>query len=121
MTLMPRTPTTADTNTQWETLWPLAQTLYEELSHPIPDRAVVGRALHALLLSTPSQAGAITATITDWLQRFEAGQDFEQEAMDALKGQLQQHMHTHAHHGYAHVLHPFMGASEDASQRRPSF
>lgn len=99
---------------QHRTLVGLINTLYNEVSNPIPERAVIARVLEGLLDYTHNhfieeevlfqrygypQAAAhtaehnqFTAKTMDWLLRFERGEDVDVEAMNFLKDWQQHHI-----------------------------
>ena len=99
---------------QHQTLVQLINTLYDELSNPIPERAVIGQVLEGLVDYThnhfieeevmfqrygypqtaehTAEHAHFTAQAMDWLLRFEAGEDVDLEALDFLKDWLRCHI-----------------------------
>ena len=99
---------------QHQTLVQLINTLYDELSNPIPERTVIAEVLEGLVDYThnhfieeevmfqrygypqtaehTAEHGQFTSKAMDWLMRFEDGEDVDIEAMDFLKAWLLHHI-----------------------------
>lgn len=99
---------------QHQTLVQLINTLYDELSNPIPERTVIGNVLEGLVDYThnhfieeevmfqrygyaqtaehTAEHAQFTAKAMDWLLRFEDGEEVDLEAMDFLKDWLLHHI-----------------------------
>ena len=113
---------------QHRTLVDLINTLHDELSNPIPERTVVAEVLEGLVDYThnhfieeevmfqrygypqttehTAEHNEFTAKATDWLMRFEAGEEVDMEAMVFLKNWLLHHI-LEEDRGYV----PFLQAS----------
>lgn len=99
---------------QHQQLVTLINSLHDELDNPIPDRAVVGEVLKGLIAYThkhfteeeatfqrygypqakahAAEHGQFTTQVMNWLQRFEAGEEVDLEAMAFLKHWLLHHI-----------------------------
>jgi len=111
----------------------LINTLHDEASNPIPDRAVIGEVLEGLVDYTHNhfieeevmfqrygypqttahteEHGQFTAKAMDWLLRFEEGEEVDIEAMEFLKEWLLHHI---LEEDRAYV--PFLNAAIAANQ-----
>lgn len=118
---------------QHRTLVDLINTLHNELSNPIPERAVVGEVLEGLVDYThnhfieeevmfqrygypqttehTAEHSQFTAKAMDWLMRFEDGEEVDIEAMNFLKEWLLHHI---LEEDRAYV--PFLAAAIAADQ-----
>ena len=99
---------------QHQTLVQLINTLYDELSNPIPERGIIGEVLEGLVDYThnhfieeevmfqrygyaqtaahTAEHAQFTSKAMDWLLRFEDGEEVDLEAMDFLKDWLLHHI-----------------------------